>query len=680
MHKQICKRLVCLLISVLMIAALLPTGIFADGVDVSTIKTFYVNGVNMLQTTDYKVACGNGEAVYDPITNTLTLTDATITSSYVSSTSSYYGIYIQFNTAPSEPFTIKLVGDNTFVPVSTSVAKYSYGIYCNKAELDIMSVLDANKNYGGTLSADGLYYGISQGTGYVVNISDCNVSFTNTTYYCVSAANGISIDNSNVTLSAVSNGSAVRGLNVTGTSGVISITNSVVDVSTSATSKVSYCVYASRSASSTSDSPIVVENSTFTCTNTNSYGSYPAIYANGITASGDSTTIVADGGVSFLPTKGVPHLNLNPTDGYEMNVLLGSSSSDAEVFDDYTSTSSTTFTVASDVEYTTYPYFAITISVGTGTKTYKVSVSDSDNGSVTASQTTKIEAGSTVTLTVEADTNYQLDTLVVTDASGNEVTLTDNGDGTYSFTMPESNVTVTATFCYEDGILYIFTSSGYDAFYFNFSDYLTDYSAGDKLKITATFSGSGSYNGALGADDVDGVWTQTGYDDSSNTVTLTVTASDDYPDGIGQFQCYGIYWGDGFQLNSISIVNLSRANSSTTGTIYVNEQYHGIFINGHLACIPHTVDEYGYCTVCKEYIGLESDETEETEAEAEVTEETVEIAEPTENTETETEDDGEEETLEVTDEAVESNPTTGAILALVPMAVAGLAVVVTKRR
>ncbi|MCD8006850.1 MAG: hypothetical protein LUF29_07800 [Oscillospiraceae bacterium] len=608
MHKNICRRLICLVISVLMIMTLLPTSAFAS-VDVSTIKTFYVNGVDILSATDYTVACGSGTAVYDPDTNTLTLTDATITSSYVSSSSSYYGIYVYFNTAPTDPFTIKLVGENTLVGVDTSVAKYSYGIYCYKAELDITSDLDANDNYGGNLSSNGLYYPIIQGAGYAMSISNCEVSFTNTTYYCISALNGISIDNSTVTLNAVSNGSAVRGI-VTGTTAVISITDSVVDISTSATSKASYCVYTSRSASSTSDSPIVVENSTLTCTNTNSSGSYPAIYANGITASGDSTTIVADGGVNFLSTKAYTHLTLAPEDGYEMNVSLGSSSSDAEVVDDYTSTSSTTFTETSALEYTTYTYFAITTEVSTGIKTYKVSVSDCTNGTVTASQTTRIEAGATVTLTVAADTDYQLDSLVVTDANGDEVTLTDNGDGTYSFTMPSSNVTVTATFGYADGILYIF--KGADTFYFEFADYLDDYSAGDKLIITATISGNNSsFNGVLGAsDDVSGYWSSTYYETGATTITLTVTVPDDYPDGGGQLQCYGVYYGDGFYLTSFSIAKAGSGKlSGVKATIYINEEYHGLLVTRNnrrfLISIPHDVDENGYCTVCKEYIGGE---------------------------------------------------------------------------
>ena len=39
-----------------------------------------------------------------------------------------------------------------------------------------------------------------------------------------------------------------------------------------------------------------------------------------------------------------------------------------------------------------------------------------------------------------------MDDIVAKDAKGNKLTLKDNGDGTYTFTMPASKVTVTAAF------------------------------------------------------------------------------------------------------------------------------------------------------------------------------------------------------------------------------------------
>ena len=51
------------------------------------------------------------------------------------------------------------------------------------------------------------------------------------------------------------------------------------------------------------------------------------------------------------------------------------------------------------------------------------------------------DAGATVTLTVDSASGYELDTLIVTDSSDQEITVTND-----SFIMPESDVTVTATF------------------------------------------------------------------------------------------------------------------------------------------------------------------------------------------------------------------------------------------
>ena len=77
--------------------------------------------------------------------------------------------------------------------------------------------------------------------------------------------------------------------------------------------------------------------------------------------------------------------------------------------------------------------------------TNNISVPSVSHGTVTASPT-NASKGSTVTLTVSPDDGYELSSLTVTDASGNVLTLTDKGNGKYTFTMPASKVTVSATF------------------------------------------------------------------------------------------------------------------------------------------------------------------------------------------------------------------------------------------
>ena len=72
---------------------------------------------------------------------------------------------------------------------------------------------------------------------------------------------------------------------------------------------------------------------------------------------------------------------------------------------------------------------------------YTVTVSSSiEHGKVTADKTSA-EAGATIKLTATADDGYELDSYSVKDASENALTVTDG-----TFTMPESDVTVSATF------------------------------------------------------------------------------------------------------------------------------------------------------------------------------------------------------------------------------------------
>ena len=69
----------------------------------------------------------------------------------------------------------------------------------------------------------------------------------------------------------------------------------------------------------------------------------------------------------------------------------------------------------------------------------------SANGNVSVSKTNPSK-GETVTVTVTPDEGYELDKLVVTDKDGNEIEVTKNEDGTYSFVQPSGSVTVTPEF------------------------------------------------------------------------------------------------------------------------------------------------------------------------------------------------------------------------------------------
>lgn len=111
--------------------------------------------------------------------------------------------------------------------------------------------------------------------------------------------------------------------------------------------------------------------------------------------------------------------------------------------------------------------FTYTPSSGSGSTSsyYTVTVASTKNGTVSAS-TKSAAKDEVVTVTVKADNGYELDKLTITDANGNELKLTDKGDGKYTFVMPKSKVTVTATFALADENP-IFDDIDKDAYYYD---------------------------------------------------------------------------------------------------------------------------------------------------------------------------------------------------------------------
>ena len=76
------------------------------------------------------------------------------------------------------------------------------------------------------------------------------------------------------------------------------------------------------------------------------------------------------------------------------------------------------------------------------------------NGTVTPSATS-LEAGKTFTVTATPDDGYELDAITVTTADGKSVAATD--ESTHTYTMPASNVTVSATFKVKTDVKYSVT-------------------------------------------------------------------------------------------------------------------------------------------------------------------------------------------------------------------------------
>ena len=101
-----------------------------------------------------------------------------------------------------------------------------------------------------------------------------------------------------------------------------------------------------------------------------------------------------------------------------------------------------------------------------GSSSYPITVpSKTENGTVTVSPK-NASAGSTVTISVTPDSGYVLETISVTDKNGNDLKLTDKGNGKYTFTMPGGKVEVKVTFMEDNSVLNFFYDVPNDAYYY----------------------------------------------------------------------------------------------------------------------------------------------------------------------------------------------------------------------
>ena len=168
-----------------------------------------------------------------------------------------------------------------------------------------------------------------------------------------------------------------------------------------------------------------------------------------LTGGGDVVlTVVAepkDGEVSVTCDKADVKVTANKENGTFSAALPNSS-------EKYTFTAtyveSTNYKTASDTCDVTVTYQSTSSGGGGGSRnnSYAASTPKADNGSVTVNNGTTAKKGDTVTITVKPDAGYKIDKITVTDSKGNQITVTDKGNGKFSFTMPDSKVDVKATF------------------------------------------------------------------------------------------------------------------------------------------------------------------------------------------------------------------------------------------
>ena len=108
-----------------------------------------------------------------------------------------------------------------------------------------------------------------------------------------------------------------------------------------------------------------------------------------------------------------------------------------------------------------------------------ITIVETENGTVTANPESA-EAGNVVTLTVEPAAGFELDTISATDADGGTVTIASDN----TFTMPETAVTVTATFKEAAATTYKVTVSESEGG--TVTADVEEAAEGDKVTLTAT--------------------------------------------------------------------------------------------------------------------------------------------------------------------------------------------------
>ncbi len=162
--------------------------------------------------------------------------------------------------------------------------------------------------------------------------------------------------------------------------------------------------------------------------------------------------VVATYPVSFLPGDGTGKMEpvMAPAGEYTLPACTFTAP-DGKVFDKWQDAAGATYAAGAKVEITGEAEFTATWKDkpvgggGGGPVTYPIEAPVAENGTVTVSPIAASK-GTTVTVTPTPDEGYEVDKVTVTDKDGNEILITDNGDGTYSFTMPGGKVTVNATF------------------------------------------------------------------------------------------------------------------------------------------------------------------------------------------------------------------------------------------
>ena len=186
----------------------------------------------------------------------------------------------------------------------------------------------------------------------------------------------------------------------------------------------------------------------------------------------------------------------------------------------FTITKFSTFELSGTVTYVEPSYY----SGSSSDPTYSVSTpSKTENGSVTVSPKSASK-GDTVTVTVKPDSGYVLETLTVTDKNGDELKLTDKGNGKYTFTMPGSKVEVKATFMEDNSVLNFFYDVPNGAYFYEAVKWAVDKGITNGLSDTMF----GPYESCTRAQIVTFLWRATGSPEPKTASSFTDVPANAY--------------------------------------------------------------------------------------------------------------------------------------------------------
>ena len=121
--------------------------------------------------------------------------------------------------------------------------------------------------------------------------------------------------------------------------------------------------------------------------------------------------------------------------------------------------------------------------------TYPPTMDEPENGTVTTSPS-RPEEGDAVTITPKPDEGFEVDEIRITDEDGKEIAVTQNPDGTYTFTQPDGKVTITVTFRCDGGELcpgHHLTDVSKDAWYHAAVDYAVEHGIMEGMSATTFF-------------------------------------------------------------------------------------------------------------------------------------------------------------------------------------------------